>query len=263
MTRWTLLLGFLAGCGGQAISPPGYLLLDKDAREAGLTVEVGGWSGAPLLPLQLKTDETVTLLSAGGRVPIVLRPSQLAWVRGARAGVDFTEVKEDRLTVDGTDAAVRLLADMLGGEAGVRADGRWDVRASDIYERASFMTEPAGVRDVEPATLGAATAQRSAFVPATGGAHRPELVVGGGSAASAVGVYVTAGRVLILDAEGGFSLEGCNGSDRVAGRVTVEDGLVRLATGDGELAVLTLAGDTLRDPAGAVYSPITLTTGVQ
>ena len=238
-TLVVVVLG-LAACGGRAEGPSAYVLLDGDAREAGLRLEVGGRAMAPLLPLALRPEEEVALLTPSGRLPVALAAEELTWLHGADATLERAAITRDRLLVDGDEHAVRLLAEMLGGSAGPLPDGAYALSAPDLYERASFLDAPAGVREARPVVD---EAQPHARAPMVGFAHvtmpvaaprlapltapsAPPTFVG---APPLVGAYEGG---LILDLDGGFRLEGCRGP--LLGRYTVrEDGSVALTFADG------------------------------
>jgi hypothetical protein len=101
---WLVALGFAAaaGCAAPPTGTLSYVLLDRDAREAGLQVETGGWQGAPLLPIALRPDETAELVSASGKLPLPLAAGSLAWIRGGivEQHAVGTELRADRLVVD-------------------------------------------------------------------------------------------------------------------------------------------------------------------
>jgi hypothetical protein len=258
--RMLAMVLLVSGCSARAPGETAFLLLDRDAREAGLRVAVGAWEGAPVLPLALRPEEPAVLIAQGNtRLPIALRAGALGWVRGAAAQVDWgavpSEIREDRVIVEGTDASVHTLAEMLAAEAGALADGRWELRAADVYERASFLTPPDGILEAAPSTI-APLLTRTAILGITGEAAPsgpgPAIAIVG-SAAEVVGVYTSGGQVLIFDAEGGFSGK-CSES---GGRWTLDgDGRVALTYTDGSHAFFERAGDALRSADGAIYAPL-------
>ncbi len=268
LKRSLVVVGVVLGLAFTGCSPPptgstSYLLLDRDAREGGLRVEAGSWQGAPMLPIALRPEEPVAILSAGGRLPVALRAGALAWVRGGAVeyhaiGVDM---ESEKLVVDGDDKAVRTLADLLGAEAGARGDGRWTLQAPELLTRASFMPVPDGVRDILPElltgaaspTVNAAAAQN--VVPGILTTGNGPDVAGSDLAGSVVGVYVEEGKTLILDGELGFTLSGCHG-DLIQGRYRADGDHLELTPSSGEPFTLTVAPDALRDAAGNVLSPL-------
>src|SRR3954453_11030473 len=103
---------FLAGCNAVG-GATAYVQLDRDARLAGLSVELAGWRGAPLLPLELRVGEEAMLLGAGAPRPLALEAGRLLRVRGADGVIEGGEPDPDRLIVGGEPDAVRGLADLL------------------------------------------------------------------------------------------------------------------------------------------------------
>jgi hypothetical protein len=246
-----------AGCAAPATGTFGYVLLDRDAREAGLQVEAAGWQRAPLLPLALKPEEAVSLVSGGGKVPLALRAGALAWVRGGL--VEYhplgDEARADRLIVDGGDRAVRTLADLLGADAGPRDDGRWIVSGPDLYGRASFMPAPDGITAVEPELSmiapTTATAAAAPIAPSSDGLRTPALT-------ALVGIYFSGDRMLVLDTGGGFTLgDACGRGEVTRGTFLREDGRVILAPAFADSTAFSLGiGDdgTLRDATGEQFA---------
>ena len=257
-----MLIALLAaGCSGASGTQNGYLLLDQAARQAGIRVEAAGYSGTPLLPLALRTDERVTLAGAAGRLPIDLRAGTLAWVRGAEAAIDWAPVDAETLIVEAPDAAAHELANLLAAESGVREDGRWRLHAPELLERATFLAPPDGIVDVQPATLdGVAHARTSLVGQALPKVAPLELAGGSPAAAQLVGLYLHDGKTLLLDAAGEYHL-GCDERADLHGRFALDGERVVLTPVDGQPWTLTPHGDTLRDDAGDRYPRLTLQEG--
>jgi hypothetical protein len=250
-----------AGCGGTSGTQNGYLLLDQAARQAGMRVDVGDYHGTPLLPLALRSDERVVLAGPAGRLPLTLRPGTLAWVRGTDAAIEWTAVDPDTLIVEAPDAAAHELAGLLAAEAGVRSDGRWRLHAPELLDRASFLTAPEAILDVQPATLaGVASAHTSLVGNAPLPAARVEISAGAPAAARLVGLYSAEGKLLLLDAAGEYHL-GCGTRDDLHGRYSVDGERVLLSPVDGQTWTLTPHEEALRDDAGALFARLTLDAG--
>jgi hypothetical protein len=250
-----------AGCGGASGTQNGYILLDQAARQAGMRVDVGDYHGTPLLPLALHSDERVVLGGPAGRLPLTLRPGTLAWVRGADAAIEWTAVDPDTLIVEAPDAAIHELAGLLDAEAGVRSDGRWKLHAPELLDRASFLTAPDAIVDVQPATLDGVASARTSLVgntplPAAG----IQISAGAPEAARLVGLYNTEGKLLVLDADGEFHL-GCDARADLHGRYALDGERVLLSPLEGQPWTLTPHGETLRDDAGALFARLTFNAG--
>src|SRR5215831_13372806 len=107
--RAGLFFAMVLGCGGAAHEETGFVLLDHEARAAGVQVEASGWRGAPVLPIALDAGEPIPLRGPRGASVLELRPGFLAWVRGPEAAVDWlrlgADIRDDVLQLDGTDEA--------------------------------------------------------------------------------------------------------------------------------------------------------------
>ncbi len=226
------------GCGGDG-DPSGYVLLDREARAAGLTIQAVGFQGAPALPMALHVDDRVTLHVPGGPPrAIAVRPGALAWVRRATGDVEYADVgvkaRADLLVVDADPGGARALADLLGGSLWPRPDGRWSIEAPDVLDRASFLPEPGGVREAAPAIVadGASTSTARVAVRIEAAPdERLERFAATVETTSAglVGVYRSQEGLLVIDAGGGFSLH-CG---QTRGHVTIDRGRVQLVPEHG------------------------------
>src|SRR5437899_2332311 len=115
-----------------------YVLLDRDARAAG-TLTVGGWRGAPRLPVSAEVGEVVVFAGSDGHVSgrtspsdgartIELRSQMLAYLRGAAGDVEWVDVgsaaRSDSLLLESDDAAAEALARTVGGRVAAAAGDR-------------------------------------------------------------------------------------------------------------------------------------------
>jgi hypothetical protein len=254
-----------ASVGGAAASS--YLLVDAEARQAGWQVELAdGWVGAPLLPIELRAGERVTLRGLGARVPVEAEAGALGWLRGATARLEWLDADggaADRLIVDGTDDAVRALAAQVEGRATPRDDGRWTLEAPGLFGRTSFLDAP-GLRDAQPMSGLAASHPARALVggavldgTALAGPLLVDPVAGGASdtALGLVGAYQGAAGLLILDGAGGWRLARCGG-EPLAGTWRADAGYVRLDGADGALPTLAIRGETLVGGEGLLFAPL-------
>lgn len=252
----------------------GYLLLDREARGA-LTLVHDGWEGEPALPVALdvdEVDEPVTLRGAQGEALVTLRGGHLAYVRGAAGEVRWLELgaeaRADRLVLHGDEAAVKELAERVGGEAALRGDGFWTLAAPDLLDRTSFLDPSEGILEALPETrmdLGdledtSISAERSAILGALAVTAWGEgAALTGAAEAELVGLYEAGTRSLLLDASGGFTLEDrCTGEAIAEGRYYAIQGRVALAGAGSAPIVMAREGDTLVHPGGAVFAPLVI-----
>jgi hypothetical protein len=245
------LLTASCAAGTEAPDAVGYVLLDRDAAQAGRLAH-GGWDGAPVLPVALDLSQPVTFSSDRGRTTIELRSGMLAWVHGAGAAVEWRtlhdEVRDDRLRVRASADAAAALARSLAGEVVGPVDGDaslWTVAAPNVFDRASFLQPPEGVLEALPEPL----------LDLAAPVFLPGAVVG---RAAFVGLYTAGDRVLILDAAGGFTLGRACDDDAApvtAGRWHVDDASVVLVSNRESLSLDYDPKDgTLREVGGERFS---------
>ncbi|WP_437590218.1 hypothetical protein [Sorangium sp. So ce1000] len=264
-----------AGCA-QPIDAPdatAYVLLDPAAR-ARWTVASDGWQGAPVLPVALDVQEPAVLRGPERAKPIALRGGMLAHVRGAEGEVRWLalgdEARDDRLTLDASEAAAAALAALVGGEIAARRDGLWTLTAPDLLERGSFLEPPEGVFEVlpylqrdpgEPAAFVPSAAQDAldalAAVPAAAGGSARGALEPGSAEAELVGLYAAGPRTLLLDASGGFTLEDrCTGEVVASGAYSAAGDRVVLRSVGAAPIVLGRHQDRLTQPGWAAFAPL-------
>jgi hypothetical protein len=262
-----------AGCAAGTEEPGsvGYVLLDREARAAG-RLSQGEWDDAPVLPVALDTAEAVAFSSSAGRSLFELRPGMLAHVHGAAGAVEWLHMREDvsdeRILVYGTREAAADLAQRVAGRLEGGHDGVFTVSAPDIFDRGSFLGAPDGVLEVAPEPVvqaaqgaGRAGGEKGTSFGAMGAMRALRAVPAlpgdeGVRQAMLVGVYMSEGNALILDAAGGFELDdACSGELVGHGRYHTDGDRVVL---DGEAAstVLALEAGALRDPEGGRFAPL-------
>jgi hypothetical protein len=163
MTRTCVGLGLvavvaLAGCGGNGEPEgTGYVLLDRSAREAGFVVE-GAAETSRVLPLEVDAADELTLVGPTGRTPLSTAPGELLHVRGGTGLLESNVIGEDvdlnRLRVDGSEDAARVLAQALGGSARQASDGTWEIEGDRaLVEAARLAGAPQGLVEALPSTL--------------------------------------------------------------------------------------------------------------
>lgn len=262
---WVLALA-AAGCtaGTEEPGAVGIVLLDREARAAG-QLSHEGWHGAPALPVSLDAGEPVAFSSPAGRVVFDLRPGAIAYLHGAGGAIEWLRLGEDvgadRLRVHATKEVAADLAKRLAGRVESGADGVFTITAPDLFERASFLEAPAGITDVVPDYLGAMQkGDRSSGSFAIPDLERVAALPEGASEAARqamlVGVYTAGNDAIILDADGGFTLEdACSGDPIDRGRYHTEGDRIVLGVSRSERVLIWDSGG-LRDPAGVRFAPL-------
>jgi hypothetical protein len=115
-----------------------------------------GTTGSPtgvLLPVDVPTGAEVSLRTRAGRRPLSPEGGKVAWIHGPDAFAEWLtlgdDVTTDALLVEGDDASVKELADMLAAQLEQRGDGSWELRADGLWERTAFL-EPTVADDDVP-----------------------------------------------------------------------------------------------------------------
>ncbi|MFT3772333.1 MAG: hypothetical protein QM820_43615 [Minicystis sp.] len=267
MSRSALFLLALgaAGCAAGTEEPGavGYVLLDPEARAAG-QLSHDNWAGAPMLPVALDVTEPVAFASPVGRTVFDLRPGALAYVHGRGGSIEWLrvgeDVGEDRLRVYGTKEAAEQLAQRLAGRVEGGGDGRWTITAPEVFERASFLKVPEGIKEIAPEPMLGARAlgttgveKLSVLAPS---APLPDGESEGVRQAMVVGVYQTGLTMMVLDAEGGYALmDACSGDVSGHGRYRTDGDRVVL-DGESGAEVFAWEGGSLRHENGVRYTPL-------
>jgi len=137
----------------------GYVLLDSDARQAGVSVEVGDHAVTSALPIAVRSDDRVSLLTAGRETPITVGRGELVFVEGASAHVSHLQigkqVASDQLHLTGEPSAANELASQLGGKVAEDSAG-WKWSASDVFAASSSARVPERLLSAAPVLLSAA-----------------------------------------------------------------------------------------------------------
>lgn len=243
--RWKLCcLAVLASACGPPGDTEALVLLDADARAAGLTLSVGGWSGSPHMPISVREAEQVIVSGGFGTRALPARPGQLGLVVGSAGSVDWRKVGEeldpDALELIGDETAVSAVATTLGATMAREGTNLWKLRGSGVLERTAWMSVAGGIEQVRAVPILAA---RPLEVGGFSNLQRPTAVVLVNDVVSWVGVYRSQNETLMLDASGGFTLHA--GCDVFAGTFRVEGGTVVLQTGPGAQRVLHVSQGSL------------------
>lgn len=243
--RWKLCsLAVLASACGPPGDSEALVLLDADARAAGLTLSVGGWSGSPRLPISIREAEQVVVSGGFGTRPLSARAGHLGLVVGSAGSVDWRKVGEeldpDALDLVGDEPAVSAVATTLGAAMTREGTNLWRLRGAGVLERSAWLTASGGVEQVRAVPLFAAGPLE---VGGFSNLQRPSSVLLMNDVVSWVGVYRSDRETLVLDASGGFTLHA--GCDLFAGSYRVEGGAVVLQTGPGAQRVLHVSQGSL------------------
>lgn len=111
---------------------PGLVLLDPDALDAGVTLQVDGRDDSSALPRAVWSDEEAWLEGPDGQVlELDPHPGELheAWLEAGQLVVEILgvgqQVDGDQVFAEGSAAQVQELADAVGAELEVDPDGAW------------------------------------------------------------------------------------------------------------------------------------------
>jgi len=244
------------GCAAPVEQSPtaGYILLDREARAAG-TLAVGGWRGAPALPISAEEGDSVVLQTADETRSIEPQSRVLAYVRGSSGRIDWirlgTDARSDSLVIEGDTAAAAMLAQIVGGTSAGAALGRQRISVADAYFKLAFSNEPAGLAEVFPDFF----PQNSAIATSPADTHLvAEAARASRHSADFVGLYFHDGRLLVLDASGNYTLDPrCPGEDRPTGRYREDAGRIVLE-GASETTTLLADGDDLIEASGRRFA---------
>lgn len=258
MKRLLCLLPLLAACG-HPVEKTSYLLMDAEALQAGNTLRIGTWQGAPVMPVSADVGDLVRHVGPEGDTRIELEPGSLGYVRGAEGRVAWlrlsVDVRDDALVLDATEEAARALAKQLDAELTPLESG-YRLQVSELLERAAYLKPPTGVREVIPDTPVFAPPVR--VVPA---AQPSAITVAGGvgavddtEAPARMGVYTGENGYVILDASGGFHYVTACGAQPVDGTYALSSESVVLTPREGEVTAWRWSGQDLVGPDGAVFA---------
>jgi len=266
-------VAWLAGCGPEPVEDRTYLLLTLEARTTGTLVVDGGRLAEPILPRVVDAFGGAILDTPGGREVVEPRPGHLARV-GVAGEIEWLalgrDVDVDVLEVDGPEDAYRELAEACGAEVSIEDGSVARLRAPDLVDEAAAVREPEALVEVSVVERMRAARSADSFLSEVPlgirlpGSVGSAVVVSGEKSLrpdatllpALVGVWVGGGRLLVLDAQGGFELAedacdavGRSGAYRLGGdRVLLED--------RGESVALERSGETLVDGAGTVFRPL-------
>jgi hypothetical protein len=166
------MLGAMVGLVGCQAAPEehvGYVLLDREAREAGFVVDGLEADRSPVLPIEVDPSDDLSLLGPRGRIALEPEADKLLVVHGATGEVEVRamgrDVDLDRLVVRGSDSAARELAQVLAGEVAQRDDGSWEIHAFNAFGESSRVRAPADLLEVLPGLTDEGLARRARIAP--------------------------------------------------------------------------------------------------
>ena len=127
----------MASCGGASDPEPGggYVLLDPEARQAGLSVEVGEQAVTSALPIAVSAGAHVALVGPEENRTLEIGAGELVYVEGARANVTHLQIGKQiaagEVRLLGDEHAAGDLASQLGGSV-ESSLGEWHLRSPQL-----------------------------------------------------------------------------------------------------------------------------------
>jgi hypothetical protein len=179
-----LSLGAVAAVGCAAGDPQAgrYVLLDPEARAAGVTLQVDDRAVTSALPVEVAPDAHVTVLGPSREEAVAVAPGELVYVAGSEATVSHLtigkQVAVDQVHVEGDEGAARELASQLGGRVAMEGTG-WKLNASEVFAATATARVPEHLLGVAPVRLDAAPAQAPAAGAAPARAVQPSAAIRG------------------------------------------------------------------------------------
>lgn len=272
MARLTPVLALVAvaACADPHSDRAALLSLDRDAREAGIQLEVSGERLAPELPVAVDPSEEAWVVRPDARERLVPTPGEWIELRGAEGRATHAAIDPDRFVATGDASSAAALAELLGASVDPIGGDRWAFHAPGVVWVAALFARDRGVAsglgtsplDTSPLVAGLAagdTAWRARGPSEPPPAVDRDVLGEVPDAASLVGVYRHADVVLVVDASGGYSL--VVASRRTHGTFLPMPGGVRFTGDDGDVTELDLRGDVLTDGETLALSAATTTGG--
>jgi hypothetical protein len=264
MARWPLavaVITLLTSCSGSDAEESALLLLDDEARAAGIAVEVSGEAIEGGLPVAVPSDEDAYVVRPEGRERLVMSPGEMIEVHGPRGEIARGPVDADRFVVTGSAQSAAMLAELLGG-ASIEplSPSRYALRAPNVTWIAALLhgQDLGEARAASPfehalAAGDAAWRERDDAVFASPGDVDPSAQ-STPDPAPLVGAYAYADVLFVLDAAGGFLLRTREGTTR--GTYAACPGGVEVTpAGGAEAFRMRLFEESLVDDVGLTLAP--------
>lgn len=242
----------------------GFLLVDEEARAAGISVEVSGQAHEGVAPVPVPEGAEARVVRPSGTEPVEVPPGELVRVRGEDGWLERTDAPRDSILVSGDEAAVGAMAEMIGARVSRGPDGRYLVEGPDAFVLAALIGAQPGVTGI-----GAPVSRRAEeadvldvgfelTAPPRDDARDEDLEAADlptPDAAALVGLYHHGDVGLLLDALGGYALM-YRGEVVRRGVFRVRPGGVDFVPDDGgEVATMDLSGERLVDHVGIDFNP--------
>jgi hypothetical protein len=250
------VVGVSVGCA----PPPNdtrLVLLDEAARRSGAAVVLREWEGSPAFPVRLLPEESPTLLMGVEASPLQVPAGTLAYVRGPLGEVELmdleVEVNRDALRVMASESAAESLGELLDASVEQVGTREFELTAPDLIEQAAFIDPPRSVRDVLPVRK---DGRRVAMARGPGSGPGMEGLpfiegAGGAEGLQLTGLYTSEDTLLLLDAEGGFSLfRGCMLASKGIAERSADGSILELSPEHGRRMELTVT------PEGVLFNEI-------
>jgi hypothetical protein len=263
MRRLALLL-FLTSCASPDAAEQALLLVDREARAAGIRVEVEGEPVTSDLPTPVSPDDDAWIVRDDRREPLLVAPGAWIEVSGPDGEIRTRPIETDRIVVAGTREGAVGLAEMLGAGMQPLGGDRYALLAPNVTWLAALFhdADVPGVRAAGFAhsSLAAelaygdatwATRSEATFAPAVQAEELAQLPTP--DTAALVGAYRYADVLLVLDAAGGYALS--TSESRTTGRFRPCAGGLELVPEGGEPIPMRLWNDALVGADGFAIAP--------
>jgi hypothetical protein len=255
-------------CTGLDASASALVVLDDEARAAGITVEIEGEAQDPERPIAVPTRGEVAVRRGDRHEPLEAQPGEVIAIEGAegrvRRGADA-----ERLVIDAEHEQAARFAELTGARASRLPDGRYLIDGENAAWTVLLFPDLAGTVSPSAATATASPATSAGWLSPTDRAWADrsavDLETSGADLAATptsdlaafVGAYVADDVVLVLDAAGGMHMTG-RGLDRRGSFGLDDHSRLVLRFADGQTSAQTVrvertADEGLRDATGVRF----------
>lgn len=277
-SRLGVALLCVPACTGLEVSESALVVLDDEARRAGITVEIEGEPQDTEHPIAVPTRGDVSVRRGQVEEPLSAAAGELIAIEGAEGRVRHG-LDAEQLVIDADAQRAAQLAELGGLRAIPLPDGRYLIDGENAGWTALLFPELAGT--VSPwSASGASPAlaatwlspEDASWAARSALALEPEDVIATApptDLAAYVGAYVADDVVLVLDAAGGMHMtargldrRGTFGLDARGGLVLLfEDGRFEDGRSEG-VAVERTADEGLRDATGVHFRTMPVPTPI-